>query len=915
MSEETKNVTVSPDANRITSENPESDANHISNEPPPRVITINGMNWSAVPGVKYQYNYYKVIDFILSGDPEWGEINTYRNLMLNDLWFLVYFGLQVPIANHKWWVDCCRDIEEGPQTETIDLWARDHGKAVDCNYPVLTNDGWKPHGDLVVGDLVFHPSGKQTKVIAVSEIFTDTDCYEVEFRDGSKVTCSGNHLWEVWKKSRKRIPGTRNSRQYRDKSVLDTRQLSEWSHLPDKRHTVPLNEPLDFGKLDPLLIEPYTLGAWLGDGTSSCSTITSADQEIVDRISLDGYEIYKTAAKYRYNIKMLRPKLRELGVLDNKHIPDQYLTASIESRRNLLQGLMDTDGTMDHVGTASFSNINKGLAEQVYFLCHSLGLAPRLVIREKTYNEKPYVFYEVRFRAYKKDKVFHLTRKQEKTKDTSRTYRGKFISSVKAVPSIPTRCIQVDAEDGLYLIGRDLITTHNSTIITTAETIQQILKYPNESTCILSYTKDTAKAFFQPIKLHFESNPFLQACFPDVLYQNIKDSPQWSDQGIIVRRNNKVKECTLEAWGLTDGMPTGRHFDRLIYDDIVTSDMASSLTIMDRVRHNFSMSRNIGKDGTRSRVIGTPYHHEDVLAHLQALTWPDGPKKGEPVYYVRKKPATDDGTSTGNPVWLSKSRLELLKLDKRVFNTQYLLDPTPMEDEVLPWECVHHVQLKDVPANCIKLMTVDPTGGVRSDGREADSWGILVVAVDPYIEDVGSSKVFILDGCILPMRFDEGINKVVEIYLRNGWIHKLGVEKVGMQTAEMHVSNALRAKGRFVTEDNGMMQVLRPGKGRKVERIESFIGPPLRHGLVHIVDTCPAQVKERLRNEMEKFPLWNKDDGLDALAYVFDLLKNYKLPLSSVKGYKEEKVESVWDKYDRMRSRDTENNELSWMKN
>lgn len=574
MSEETKEVTptasqVTSDANRITSPTPI--------EPPPRVITINGMNWSAVPGVKYQHNYYKVIDFILSGDPEWGEINTYRTLMLDDLWFLVYFGLQVPIANHKWWVDCCRDVEEGPQSETIDLWARDHGK---------------------------------------------------------------------------------------------------------------------------------------------------------------------------------------------------------------------------------------------------------------------------------------------------------------------------------------------STIITTAEIIQQILRNPNETTCILSYTRDTAKAFFQPIKLHFESNPFLQACFPDVLHQNLKDSPQWSDQGFIVQRSNKVKECTLEAHGLTDGMPTGRHFDRLIYDDIVTHDMASSLAIMDRVRNNFDMSMSLGKDGTRSRVIGTPYHHEDALAYLQTKEI-DGRK----MYHVRKKPATHNGLFDGDPVWLSMDRIKILQTNKRVFNTQYLLDPTPMADEVLPWECVHQVRKSDVPANCIKLMTVDPTGGVRTDGREADSWGILVVAVDPYIEDVGSSKVYILDGCILPMRFDEGINKVVEIYLRNGWIHKLGVEKVGMQTAEMHVSNALRAKGRYVTEDNGMMQILRPGKGRKVERIESFIGPPLRHGLVHIVDTCPAQVKERLRSEMEKFPLWNKDDGLDALAYVFDLLKNYRLPLSSVKGYREDKPESVWDKYNRLKFDRDDNNEFSWMKN
>jgi len=449
-----------------------------------------------------------------------------------------------------------------------------------------------------------------------------------------------------------------------------------------------------------------------------------------------------------------------------------------------------------------------------------------------------------------------------------------------------------------------------STIITTAETIQHILKYPELTNCILSYTKDTAKSFFGPIKLHLEGNIFLRNLFPDVLYAQMKDSPQWNDQGITVRRSNRVKECTLEAWGLTDGMPTGRHFDRLIYDDIVTYDMAGSTSIMDRVKNNFDMSMNIGKDGTKSRVIGTPYHHEDVLSYLQGATKMDGTK----VYHVRKKPATVDGSYNGDPVWLSSERLELLKRNKRVFATQYLLDPTPMEDEVLSWHSVKNVGVSSLPERMIKLMAVDPSGGSRTDGRRADAWGILVVGVDPYIGESGSCRVFILDGYIGEMRFAEGIEKIVEIYLRNGVIRKLGVEKVGMSSTELHVSNAFKAKGRIVSIENGMLVPLRSGTGGggKHGRIEGYLGHPLRHGLVHIADSCPASVKERLREEMEKYPLWGKDDGIDALAYIYQMLKEYRLPLLG-SDHVEKRPESVWDKF--RRSRQENNDKYSWMKN
>lgn len=841
-------------------------------------ITLNDQEFTPIPNVNYRNDYVKILYMIADGQLD--EKSTLRELVLKDLWFLVYFGLGVYVANHKFWVNACNLVQDGPKTNTLDIWAREHGKAIDYNYPVLTSEGWKIHGQLSVGDKVFHPSGKRINVIAVSEVFYNTLCYEVLFTDGSSVVCSGDHLWEVWKKSRRRISGTKNEREYRDRSLLTTRELSNYDHKPDERYSVRLSDSLDFGESSDLLIMPYTLGAWLGDGTSDSSGFTSADSGVVDRIALDGYEIYPTKTKYRYTITNLRPKLRELNVLNNKHIPEQYLRSSKDSRRELLQGLMDTDGTVDGLGTASFSNTNKLLAEQVYFLCHSLGLSPRFVERNKNINQSPYIFYEVRFQAYKKDNVFHLERKQNRAKDGKREYRGKYISSVKLVETVPTRCIQVDSEDGLYLVGHDFITTHNSTIITQAETIQYILNFPTKTTAIFSYTRDAAAIFFNDIKNQLETNEFLLALFPDILFpEGNPRHNRWNSDGICVKRRFSLKECTLEPWGLIQGMPTGRHFDRRIYDDISTLDLANSPDLMRQTKDKFDLSENIGKEGGTRRVIGTPYHHDDVLMYLRNQRKGDG----TPLWFIREMPATEDGTYDGAPVLLSPERIEILKQNKRAFNSQQLLDPTPTEDRRLNYGFVNIVTKKQIPENLYKVMTVDPAGDFeKRTGKlkdRTDSWGIWVVGFDRRLSSQGNIMAYILDGFVSPMRWVDAFEKISQIYLRNGLIAKLGVEKVGLQSFETEVSNSLKSKGRIVTKENGRLVVLSPAGRSKQERIEGLV-PPLEEGRINMWEGVDILARQSLEDEMEKFPFY-RDDGLDALSYAFDLVRDYRFSVQN----------------------------------
>ncbi|MFG1838290.1 replicative DNA helicase [Micromonospora sp. NPDC049175] len=239
-----------------------------------------------------------------------------------------------------------------------------------------------------------------------------------------------------------------------------------------------------------LPIPPYTLGAWLGDGSSADSRITTVDPGILRRIEEDGFEVRQSGAvSTLYTIlprkcpvcdrrrngcaacgnrpSSLVRSLRESGVLNFKHIPDAYLRASEGQRRALLAGLLDTDGTVTGTGNAQFTTTSARLAAGVYELIVSLGYRCS-ISRRAVDGRKPEtsVAYNVNFTT--RDQVFGLARKRElhaarrRGEGTARS-GTRFIVDVRPVPSVPVRCVTVDNDDHLYLAGRAMIPTHNST--------------------------------------------------------------------------------------------------------------------------------------------------------------------------------------------------------------------------------------------------------------------------------------------------------------------------------------------------------------------------------------------------------------------------------------------------------------------
>jgi replicative DNA helicase len=160
-------------------------------------------------------------------------------------------------------------------------------------------------------------------------------------------------------------------------------------------------------------------------------------------------------------------ELRSLGVLGCKHIPPLYLRASVEQRRALLAGILDTDGTVTATGAVQLAVTNRQLAHDVRELVLSLGYRCTMTTkRVKGRSEASSTCFMVNFTTA--DDVFRLSRKhllhKERLRHDPQRTRWRYIVDVRPVPSVPVRCVQVDSADHLYLVGRSMIPTHNSTL-------------------------------------------------------------------------------------------------------------------------------------------------------------------------------------------------------------------------------------------------------------------------------------------------------------------------------------------------------------------------------------------------------------------------------------------------------------------
>lgn len=374
------------------------------------------------------------------------------------------------------------------------------GKALPLDTPIPTPNGMINMGDISPGSQIFGRDGKVYSVVAESKIMKSPG-WKFIFNDGSEIISHDNHEWLTFDRKEqvalsKRDDGFRKrQREYKFKKGICKRpnkareglnikakptgtirtslEIANSIKTKDGRnnHAIPLTSPVDLPHRDDLLIDPYVLGLWLGDGHSRDGCITTMDKELAVAIHKTGYEygkIYKRnlndkASQYRF--LGLRKELKKLGVFRNKHIPEKYLFSSKQQRLSLLQGLMDSDGTANKGGNVEFTNTNKKIIDGVYFLLVSLG--ERASIKKgkaKLFGRIISDVWDIHCTPY--HDVFRLPRKLERQNLSKRRLnKFRYIKSVERTKSVKMKCIQVSSPDSMYLAGNDFIPTHNSMML------------------------------------------------------------------------------------------------------------------------------------------------------------------------------------------------------------------------------------------------------------------------------------------------------------------------------------------------------------------------------------------------------------------------------------------------------------------
>jgi SNF2 family DNA or RNA helicase len=351
------------------------------------------------------------------------------------------------------------------------------GKLQDLDTPTPTPNGMKRFGDLKVGDQVFGSNGKPCTILQVFP-HKQKDIYEIEFTDGSKTNCGLEHLWIV-----QTVDGAYRREDWKVMSLEEMLNMGlEYnSKYPFHRYKfrIPITEPVEYKEKE-YFIHPYLMGMLLGDG-NLCNqgvrvSIPDTEIESVDRLKEllnENYRFsihkgtcpqYTIVGKEKITINEYNREIKRLGLFvhgGEKFIPQEYLFGSIEQRKELLMGLMDSDGHISKKkNKISYSTISKQLSEDVCFLVQSLGGLATIHEYDRT-NEGKSVEYNVSIQL--RFCPFKLKRKAERytIDDKHRKYLIKSVKSAKVIKKADAMCIKVDSKDESYLTN-NYIVTHNT---------------------------------------------------------------------------------------------------------------------------------------------------------------------------------------------------------------------------------------------------------------------------------------------------------------------------------------------------------------------------------------------------------------------------------------------------------------------
>lgn len=371
---------------------------------------------------------------------------------------------------------------------------------------------------------------------------------------------------------------------------------------------------------------------------------------------------------------------------------------------------------------------------------------------------------------------------------------------------------------------------YKSSIITFALTIQDILVDPEQTFGIFSYSRQTAVQFLGQIKTELEKNENLKICFPDVLFWDPeREADRWSlDKGIVLKRQGNPKEATVEAWGLVEGQPTGKHFKTLVFDDMIEQRNVTNPEQIQKATEAWELADNLGVGpGTVFRYVGTRYALGDTYQTMI----------DRKAVNVRRYPATHNGRIDGKPVFWDVKTWEEKKVKQRAtLPAQLLQNPAAGKNAMfdLAWMRAYEIR----PATLNVYIMGDPSRGrtVRSD-RTA----IAVVGID------AQGNKYLLDGVRHRMKLSERWEMLKTLHEK--WRNapgvqsiRVGYERFGQQSDDEYFQEQMQKlpmDEQFAIEELAWPNEGKNSKADRVQRLQpdfeegKFFLPPVIHHPEH----------------------------------------------------------------------------------
>ena len=427
---------------------------------------------------------------------------------------------------------------------------------------------------------------------------------------------------------------------------------------------------------------------------------------------------------------------------------------------------------------------------------------------------------------------------------------------------------------------------YKSTIITFAGIIQEILNDPEITICIYSYNNATATSFLSQIKNEFQGNHELIELFPDILWSNPKkDAPAWSlDKGITVQRKTNPKENTVEAFGLVDNQPTGRHYKLRVYDDIVTVASVNTPEMINKTTEAWEVSLNTGAGaaGNRQWYVGTRYNANDTYHAILERHYL------EPRIYA----ATHDGTASGDPVFMGLEEWLDIKqgVSEYVLACQQLLNPLAGSQQEFKPEWFRRWEVRPRTLNVYILC--DPAGGSKNIAN--CNTAMCVIGVDSQLNK------YLLDGACHKMSLQERWEMLKKLHRK--WKTapgianiRVGYERYSMQADIEHFETMMRIENTYITIDEIGGRISKDDRIRRllpdhqnwrffypetkqitkkmktaIDTIgDQFIAKPIRR--IDSEQTVYELSEWFMKNEYAFFPNSTKKDMLDAMSRLYDM--------------------------------------------